>query len=103
MTGEWPKKSDVDHINGVKSDNRWCNLREATRAENTSNTQIRITNTSGYKGVGWHKHHKKWSAQIRVDGYLYYLGLFDTPEEAAAMFEGAAKMLRGEFHRITIL
>src|SRR5437879_12879405 len=73
QTGRWPKY--VDHINGNKLDNRWCNLREATMAQNKANEGLRSSNTSGWKGVSWHKKAKKWSAQIGDTGG--YLGLFD--------------------------
>jgi len=52
MTGEWPK-SHVDHINGIKTDNRWCNLRLATMSQNKANEGIRESNSSGWKGVSF--------------------------------------------------
>ena len=52
MTGEWPKEH-VDHINGFRLDDRWENLREATRSENMRNTKLRSNNTSGTRGVSW--------------------------------------------------
>src|SRR3990172_3465377 len=73
MTGEWPK-NHVDHINGNKLDNRWCNLREATMAQNKANEGLRSSNTSGLKGVSWHKAAKKWRAYIGATGE--HLGLF---------------------------
>jgi hypothetical protein len=59
MTGNWPDDF-IDHINRIKSDNRFVNLREATKAENAQNTNIQSNNTSGYKGVVWHKPNKNW-------------------------------------------
>jgi hypothetical protein len=52
MTGEWPTH-EIDHINGDRVDNRFCNLREATASENRWNSRKRVNNTSGYKGVSW--------------------------------------------------
>jgi hypothetical protein len=49
MTGEWPK-TQIDHINLDKADNRWCNLREATQSQNFANTRILASNGSGFKG-----------------------------------------------------
>jgi hypothetical protein len=54
MAGKWPA-AGIDHINGNKSDNRWLNLREATQSQNMTNTGNRADNSSGYKGVCWHK------------------------------------------------
>jgi hypothetical protein len=45
----------MDHVNGDRADNRWCNLREATQSQNQANTSMRADNISGYKGVCWHK------------------------------------------------
>jgi len=98
MKGEWPRKEQVDHINRIKTDNRWCNLREASRLENLMNTGIRCTNTSGRKGVSWSKSKSKWMVQIQHDKIKYSLCGFENLEEAAAMFDGAARLLRGEFH-----
>lgn len=63
MTGSWPKEH-IDHINGNPSDNRFCNLREATRSQNMHNQGVCSNNTSGYKGVCWHKSNQKWEACI---------------------------------------
>jgi hypothetical protein len=59
MTGAWPA-ADIDHINLNRADNRWCNLREATRSRNNANTRKPSNNTSGYKGVNWHVKSRKW-------------------------------------------
>ena len=98
MTGEWPL-IDIDHANGDPSDNRWCNLREATESQNKANTGPQKNNTSGFKGVYWVKSHKKWSALIRKDKKLRFLGYFDTPEAAHAVYAAEASKLFGEFAR----
>ncbi len=81
MTGHWPK-SQMDHINGDKSDNKWYNLREATRQQNNLNRGHNKNNTSGYKGVTWHKQAQKWRARSINEGKRISLGLYDTKEEA---------------------
>ena len=81
MTGEMPKVY-IDHINGIKTDNRFCNLREATSSENQWNRFKCKDNTSGYKGVSFFKITKKWKAVSRINGVTHYLGYFVTPEEA---------------------
>lgn len=95
-TGTWPAEH-IDHINGDKTDNRVENLREATNAENMQNRAAPRNNTSGYKGVSWHKRDRKWRAKIQVDGKRRYLGHFDTPEEAHAAYCEAAREHHGEF------
>lgn len=92
----WPE-NQIDHINGRRDDNRLCNLRLATRSENTRNAKRRSDNTSGFKGVGFHKAQGKWRARIKIDGRRKDLGRFDTPEEAHAAYCKAAAELHGEF------
>lgn len=74
----------IDHINGVKDDNRINNLRVVSQRENCRNATMQNNNKSGVNGVHWHKAAGKWTAQIRVDYRSKHLGLFDTLEEAAA-------------------
>lgn len=89
---------EVDHINGVKNDNRRANLRLATRSQNMRNVRgLMSNNTSGYRGVSWHKRTKKWSAQIGFDGRAKFLGYFTTAEAAAEAYRIAAIELYGEF------
>lgn len=87
----------TDHINGNGLDNRRANLRPATTAENTRNRRLNSDNTSGFKGVGWHKSSSKWRAVIQIYGTHIHLGLFDTPEAAHEAYCTAAKEYFGEF------
>jgi hypothetical protein len=92
MVGEWPIK-ELDHKNGVRSDDRFENLREATRAEDCQNLALRKDNTSGFVGVGWHIQTKKWQAYISVNNVRYPLGLFEDIENAKnAHLEAKSKM-----------
>jgi hypothetical protein len=95
-TGEWPPVF-MDHINGDTSDNRIANLRPATQTQNRANTRRASNNASGFKGVCWHR--RKWRAQLIVNGVLYHLGLFDTPEKAHAAYVTAAEKHFGKFAR----
>lgn len=88
MTGEWPT-NQLDHMNGVRDDNRIANLREATNAENKQNREISKNNRSGFMGVSWHKHTRKWVAHIQIAGSKKHLGLFTTPEAAHAAYLAA--------------
>lgn len=91
MTGSWPT-SHIDHINGDRRDNRFCNLREATPAENAQNKSLYSNNTSGYPGVHWDSRAQLWRAQIRVQGRRIHLGRFSTPDEAyRAYLKGKAQ------------
>lgn len=100
MTDGWPK-NQVDHINLDTGDNRWANLRAATQSQNRANTRVQINNTSGRKGVFWHKKAHKWRAMIRVDKKLRSLGLFFTPEDAYVAYLAAAKGHFGDFARVS--
>jgi hypothetical protein len=95
--GEWPP-SELDHINGVPDDNRIANLRLATPSQNQWNQGNRKNNTSGFKGVGWHRR-RRWRAQIGINGRYIHLGYFATPEEAHQTYCAAAKERFGEFTR----
>ena len=99
MTGKWPKEQ-IDHKNGNRSDNRWCNLREATHTENQLNTDLYKNNTSGYKGVVWSKKACKWQVQIRDNNKSKWLGYYDDETAAAKVYNEAAIKYHGEFARL---
>lgn len=98
MTGEWPR-GDVDHENLDKLDNRWTNLREASRSQNCANVGLLSTNTSGFKGVSFSKVAQKWHAYIKVEGRRVHLGLHETREAAGEAYDRAAIAAFGEFAR----
>lgn len=98
MTGDCPE-CDVEHENLDKSDNRFCNLRLASRSQNMANTPLRSTNTSGFKGVSWKRHLQKWVAQITHNGKNIYLGVHETKEQAHEAYRVAAERCFGEFAR----
>lgn len=97
--GEMPDGM-IDHINGVRSDNRIANLRLADNGKNQMNAKRRSDNKSGYRGVSWHRKASKWSAEIWCDGEKHYLGLFECEKDAHAARVEAAKRLHGEFARV---
>lgn len=92
-----PKGMDTDHINHLKLDNRRCNLRICTRGENQMNRRKFINNTSGYKGVSWHKATGRWQANIRKNYKLKCIGYFENVLDAAKAYDESAKSLHGEF------
>lgn len=83
MTGSMPS-GQVDHINGVRDDNSWANLREATPADNARNAGIRKDNRSGVAGVSWHSLRGMWQVRIHNGGKAVALGYFTDLEEAKA-------------------
>jgi hypothetical protein len=85
VTGEWPD-GEIDHRNGVRSDNRFSNLRVASKSQNQQNRKLNSNNKSGYAGVSWFADTGQWVANIMADGCQKYLGLFDTAEEASARY-----------------
>lgn len=81
----------VDHLNGDTLDNRINNLKVITRSENNKNMRKHINNSSGYTGVSFKE--GLWSATIQLNNNKFYLGGFDTKEEANIAYRAAAKVL----------
>lgn len=79
--GEFPKGM-IDHINRDKSDNRIENLREVTRAQNAMNSKMNVKNSSGYKGVFFHRGRQEWRAQINIRNRVVNIGKFASAEAA---------------------
>jgi HNH endonuclease len=92
VTGKWP--TELDHRNTVRNDNRWRNLRDATRAKNRGNSNIGKNNVLGIKGVRIHQK-GKFEARFRQRS----LGYFDRADLAAVAYAKAAKKYFGEFAR----
>lgn len=84
----WPK-DQIDHINGIKTDNRLSNLREASNAQNGKNLKLSSANTSGVTGVVFCKETGKWRAVIKVDGKTVHLGRWLSIEAAAKVRKDA--------------
>lgn len=89
----------IDHINGVRNDNRIANLREATKSQNAANQGVMVTNELGIKGVRWRPKDHLYAATIYVNGKNRHLGSFKTSDEAHQAYCEAAKAAFGEFAR----
>lgn len=87
VTNQDPQ-THIDHINGIRDDNRIENLRITTNnhLDNQQNLKKYKTNVSGYTGVSWNKHAKKWSAYINYKRKKNHLGYFDTEQQAYAAY-----------------
>jgi hypothetical protein len=98
MTGRWCKPT-IDHRDGDATNNRWNNLRRATRSQNSANRRRPRHNTSGYKGARLCRKSGKWRATIGMNGKKIHLGTFTTPQEAHEAYLKAARKLFGKFAR----
>ena len=95
--GKIPDSYHIDHVNGIKTDNRVDNLRLATGSQNQWNSCKPKNNASGFKGVCWEKKTQKWKARVCIFGNNKFLGYFATKEEAYAARLEAEKFYHGEF------
>jgi hypothetical protein len=95
MTGEVPDV--IDHIDGIKSNNAWRNLRVSSHSLNQGNCGIRSTNSTGYKGVYINRSMQKFGVYF----LRKQLGFFDTPEEAHRVYCDAAAEYFGDHARFT--
>jgi hypothetical protein len=92
-----PDDMEVDHVNRNTLDCRRNNMRLATRGQNNSNRVMpQGANGSGYRGV-YRTTSGRWRAQIKHGGIIHQLGSYDTPEQAARVWDEAAKQMHGEF------
>jgi hypothetical protein len=87
----------TDHIDNDSLNNQKCNLRICSKGENQRNSNRPITNTSGYKGVYFHQN--KYMAAISLNNRFKYIGIFDTPLDAALAYDNKAREIYGEFAR----
>ena len=94
MTGKWPEH-EVDHVNGVRDDNRWVNLRHATRGQNEVNKPA--YNSLGVKGV--RKIGERYQARLGGGAKRINLGWYSCEEDAMKAYQNAAQNKYGNFVR----
>jgi len=94
-----PKEMKTDHIDGDGLNNQRKNLRICTDSQNAKNRNKQSDNTSGFKGVSWHKKSKKWRVFIGVNGKQIHLGYFLGKIEAYNVYCNACKKYHGEFSK----
>jgi hypothetical protein len=92
MHGKWPK-GYIDHINGIKDDNRICNLRDVTNSINQQNrNKARTDSKIGLLGV-IKRSRDRYESRIKVNGESIHLGISNTPEEAHQIYLKAKRQL----------
>lgn len=89
----------IDHINGVRDDNRIANLRVATVADNQKNRKKNENNTSGLKGVHFRPDRNTYIARAMLNGKSHYIKSCKTAEEAGEAYANFAKSNHGEFFK----
>jgi hypothetical protein len=95
--GVIPAGYEVDHRDRGTLNDRIENLRLATRSQNCINRRIHSNNTTGYKGVYWHKRDAVWYVRVSVENVGRHLGNFDTFEDAVACRDKWVAEHHGEF------
>lgn len=106
-TGEWPPET-IDHADGNPANNRFANLRRASRSQNNVNRCASIRSSTGLKGVfpqfaqtcrktGKSIRTGRYRAQIKIQGKVVSLGVFDTPEAGDAAYRLASERAYGQF------
>lgn len=85
LTGNEP--DIIDHVDGVRSNNKPYNLRSVNISENAKNARLRADNTSGFCGVRFKKSSGKWLSRVNVDGKETHIGYFKSKEDAVSARE----------------
>ena len=93
MTGDWPI-GEIDHINGIRIDNRWSNLRDVETRVNAQNKRSAMShNKTGLLGASWNKRDRRFVSRIKSGNKYLSLGGFDTAEQAHAAYINAKRRL----------
>ena len=87
----------IDHINGIRDDNRFSNIREVSNQQNSLNSKISKNNKCGIKGIYWDKSRNKWSARVFLNGKCEFFSRFDDIALAKNAIMKAREKLHGKF------
>jgi hypothetical protein len=90
---------NIDHINGIKADNRIVNLRECNQQMNSINRDKGKNNKTGFKGVWYSKRSGKYYTKCTINKIKHYLGCYDTAEEAHAVYDKFSKENSGQYYK----
>ena len=96
MTGKHAPTA-IDHINRVRDDNRWCNLRLATTMQNGANMSLSVRNKTGKQGICWCKRANKYKTYIRFNYKLIHLGYFEHLDDAVNARKKAEEIYFGTY------
>ena len=100
VEGRFPKNL-IDHRDGVRSNNRWSNLRDCSYSQNRLNSKISVKNSSGFKGVTYDPRRGKWLSRAKIDKKSKHLGYFDSAEDASLAYQNHVKVSHGQFYKTT--
>jgi hypothetical protein len=103
VINDTPKGMYTDHINGLRLDNRTCNLRDCTIAQNSTNRNISNPGKSQYRGVSWSTRANKWRVMIQCNRKRKQIGMYVDETEAALAYNEEAKKLHGEFAILNVI
>lgn len=95
MIGKWPP-AQIDHINGVRDDDRFANLRAADNAQNNQNRVAQRNNIEGVRGLSWHPS-AGWRVRLQAHGVNHDLGYFRDRDDAVAARKDLEHRLHGDF------
>lgn len=95
LTGEQPIV--VDHVNGIRTDNRAVNLRSATRCQNVYNMKKTARNRSGHKNIHWNNRSHKWDVHMHANKKSHWIGCYSSLEDAIEASNLMRIKLHGEF------
>lgn len=98
IMGNPDRNISIDHIYHNKRDNRKSRLRIVSNSQNQMNRSTPSQNTSGHRGISFHKNKQKWISQIGLNGKLIYLGIFDDINDAIHVRRQAEKKYFGEYN-----